>query len=85
MKGLEYSSYRKHPDGLQYEHISKNVLVPSVKVLYPDGVVQFQHDHSFIYGSRVVQEWLSRQANVEFIDWPPQALDMNLSRICGVR
>jgi len=35
--------------------------------------------------SRVVQEWLSWQANVKFIDWPPRAPDMNPSRICAVR
>jgi hypothetical protein len=26
----------------------------------------------------VVEEWLSRQADVELIDWPPRAPDMNL-------
>jgi hypothetical protein len=53
-------------------------MVPSVRVLYPDGVFQFQQDHSSIHDSRVVQEWLSRQADVELIDWPPRAPDMNL-------
>jgi hypothetical protein len=46
-------------------------MVPSVTVLYPDGVIQFQQEHSSIHDSRVVQEWLLRQANVELIDWPP--------------
>jgi hypothetical protein len=52
-------------------------MVPSVKVVYPDGVIQFQQDHSSVHDSRVVQEWLSRQADVELIDWPPRAPDMN--------
>jgi transposase len=30
----------EHPDGLQYEHILKHVMVPSVRVFYPDGVIQ---------------------------------------------
>jgi hypothetical protein len=46
-------------------------------VLCPDGVIQFQQDHSSIHDSRVVQEWLSRQADVELIDWPPRAPDLN--------
>jgi hypothetical protein len=46
-------------------------------MLYPDGVIQFQQDHSSILNSRVVQEWLSQQADVELIDWPPRAPDMN--------
>jgi hypothetical protein len=40
-------------------------------------VIQFQQHHSSIHDSRVVQEWLSRQADVELIDWPPQVPDMN--------
>jgi hypothetical protein len=52
-------------------------MVPSVRVLYPYGVIQFQQDHSSINDSRVVQEWLSRQADVELIDWPSWAADMN--------
>jgi hypothetical protein len=66
-----------HLDGLQYKHILQNIMVPSVRVLYPDGVIQFQQDHSSIHDSRVVQERLSQQADVELIDWPPRAPDVN--------
>ena len=59
-----------HLDGLQFQHILQNVMVPSVWMLYPNGIIQLQQDHSSIHGSRVVQEWLSRQADVELIDWP---------------
>jgi len=55
-------------DGLQYQHILQNVMVPSVRMYYPDGIIHLQQDHSSIYDSRVVQEWLSRQADVELID-----------------
>jgi len=60
-----------HLDGLQYQHILQNVMVPSVWMLYPDGIIHLQQDHSSIHVSRVVQEWLSRQADVELTDWPP--------------
>ena len=60
-----------HLDGLQYQHILQNVMVPSVRMLYPEGIIHLQQDHSSIHDSRVVQEWLSRQADVELIDWPP--------------
>jgi len=66
-----------HLDGLQYQHILQNVMVPSVRMLYPDGIIHLQEDHSSIRDSRVVQEWLSRQADIELIDWPPRAQDMN--------
>jgi transposase-like protein len=67
----------EHLEDLQYKHTLKHAMGPSVRVLYPDGVIQFQQDHFSIHDSRVVQEWLSRQANVELIDLPPWAPDMN--------
>ena len=73
-----------HLDGLQYQQILQNVMVPSVRMLYPEGMIHLQQDHS-IHDSRVVQEWLSWQADVELLDWPPRVPDMNPSRICGVR
>jgi len=46
-------------------------------MLYPDGIIHFQQDHSSSHDSRVVQEWLSLQADVELINWPPRAPGMN--------
>jgi len=66
-----------HLDGLRYQQILQNILVPSVWMLYPEGIIHLQQDHSSIHDSHVVQEWLSRQADVELLDWPPQAPDMN--------
>jgi len=63
-------------DGLHYQHILQNVMVPSVRMLYPDGIIHLQQDHSSIHDSGVVQEWLLRQVNVEFLDWPPRTRDM---------
>ena len=33
-----------HLDGLQYQHILQNVMVPSVQMLYPDGIIHLQQD-----------------------------------------
>jgi len=46
-------------------------------MFYPDGMIHLQQDHSSIHDSRVVQEWLSRQADIELNDWTPRAPDMN--------
>ena len=48
-----------HLDGFHYKHILQKVMVPSIRMLYPDGTIQFQQDHYSIHDSRVVQEWLS--------------------------
>jgi hypothetical protein len=55
----------------------KGLKVPSVRMLYPDGIIHLQQDHSSIHDSRVVQEWLSWQADFKLIDWTPRAPDMN--------
>ena len=52
-------------------------MVPSVRMLYPDGIIHLQQDHSSIHDSHVVQERLSRQADVELVDWTLRAPDMN--------
>jgi len=50
-------------------------MVPSVQMLYLDGIIHFQQDHSSIHDSRVVQQWLSLQVD-ELIDWPPLVPDV---------
>ena len=57
-----------HLNSLQYQHILHNVVLPSVRMLYLNGIIHFQQDHSSIRDSRVVEEWLSLQAEVELID-----------------
>jgi hypothetical protein len=66
-----------HLDGLQYKHILQNLMVPSLRMLYPVGTIQFQQYHTSIHDSRVIPEWLSLQADVELIDWSPRTPDMN--------
>jgi hypothetical protein len=43
-------------------------MVRSARVLYADGVFQFQQDHSSSNDFLLVKEWLSWQADVERID-----------------
>ena len=57
-------------DSLQYQHILQNVMGPSVQMLYPEGIIHLQQDLSSIHNSRVVQEWLSQQADIKLLDWP---------------
>jgi hypothetical protein len=52
-------------------------MVSSVRMLYPDGIIHLQQDHSSIHDCRAVQEWLYRQADVELLDTTPRALDIN--------
>jgi hypothetical protein len=65
-----------HLDSRQYQHILQNVMLPPVRMLNPNGIIHFQKDQS-IHDSRVVQDWLSLQTDVELIDWPPRAPGIN--------
>jgi hypothetical protein len=67
----------RHLDALQYKHILKTVMVPSIRLLYPNRIIQFQQNHSSIHDSNLVQKWLLVQADVELGDWPPWAYVMN--------
>ena len=64
-------------DGLHYQHILQNITVPSVRMLYPDGIIHLQQEYSSILDSRVVQERAARQADVEILDWLLRGPDMN--------
>jgi len=45
-----------HLDSLHYQHVLQNVMLTSVLTLYPDGINNFQRNHSSIHDSRVVKE-----------------------------
>ena len=51
-------------------------MVSSAWMLYLNGTIHLQQDHSSIHDSRVVQEWLSLQADVEVIDPSQRAPNM---------
>ena len=44
-------------DSLHYQHILQDVMVPSVLMLYPDGIIHLHQDHPSIHDSRVA--WMS--------------------------
>lgn len=66
-----------HLDSSQHKHILKHVMVQSVSVLHPAGVIQSQQDHSYFHSSCVVQKRLSQQVSDEINNQTPQAPDMN--------
>ena len=66
-----------HVDSIRCKHILQNVMGPSIRMLYRDGIIHFQQDDYAIHDSLVVQEWLSLQADFELTDWPPRAPGMN--------
>jgi hypothetical protein len=70
-------------DGAQYLHILRDIMVPSVREMYRDGVINFQQDQSPVHNSQFLQEWLEDQNEVEFLDWPTCGADLNpIKNVC---
>jgi hypothetical protein len=64
-------------DRAQYLHILRDIMVPSVREMYPDGVINFQQEQSSVHKSQLLQRWLADQNEVELLDWPPCGADLH--------
>ena len=54
-------------------------MLPSVRAYafpYPERVI-LMHDRCPIHTARAVTRWLNEQRNLEILDWPSKACDMN--------
>ena len=82
-RGWSSPSYRDHLDSLQYQHILQNATVPSVRILYPNGIIIYSKTTPFMilvwfkngYCGRPTSNSLT--GHRECLIWTP-------SRICGV-
>jgi hypothetical protein len=64
-------------NGAQYFHILRDIMVPSVRDMYPDGIINFRQDQSPVHKSQLLQGWLADQNKVELLDWPPCGAELN--------
>jgi hypothetical protein len=64
-------------NGAQYLHILRYIMVPSVREMFPDGVINFQQDQSPVHKLQLFQGWLLDQNEVELLDWPPCGTNLN--------
>lgn len=60
-----------------YLDILQNVMLPTVRVAYPDEHIYFVHDNCSVHRARMVQDWLSVQENLTVIEWPSKSPDLN--------
>lgn len=63
--------------GPQYLEILRDVMVPSVRVAYPQGQIYLIQDNSSVHRSRLVKEWLSLQEDITVLNWPSKSPDLN--------
>lgn len=58
-----------------YSHILENVMLPSVRQLYPENFI-YQHDNCPVHTANVVRTWLHNN-NIETLPWPANSPDLN--------
>ena len=59
-------------------------MVLYARLLYPDGIVQFQQDYHPAHIYILIRDWFVRRLNIELIDWPHCSLDLNPIPLQGI-
>ncbi|PSN37111.1 hypothetical protein C0J52_12581 [Blattella germanica] len=72
-------------DTSTYLHILEHVLLPSARVLYPEGSIIFQQDNNHpAYMSEEVQAWFKRRRkDIELLDWLGSSISPELGDLDG--
>lgn len=61
----------------QYKVILEHVMIPSVRMHYPDGIIDFVQDNHPVHTSNAVSNWFSERQDIKVMDWPPCSPDLN--------
>jgi hypothetical protein len=84
-EGVGMRHYIGHLDGLQYKHVLQNVMVPSMRMLYPDGIIHFQLEHSSIIFVVWFKNGCPCRPTSNSVTGHRERLIWTTTRICGVR
>ncbi|KAK9701990.1 DDE superfamily endonuclease [Popillia japonica] len=65
-------------DSREYIRILEDVLLPSVRQIYPaPQPITFVPDNSAVHTARVVRDWFEDHDEIEVIPWPAKSPDLN--------
>lgn len=65
-------------NSVKYLDILREVMLPTVRVAYPEGQIYLIQDNCSVHSARVVREWLVTQHDITVINWPAKSPDLNL-------
>ena len=60
-----------------YLEILRDVMLPTVRIAYPEGHIYLVQDNCAVHRSRMVTEWLMSRDDITVIDWPSKSPDLN--------
>lgn len=66
-------------DAVEYIRILEEVLLPSVRIVYPaPHRITLVQDNSAVHSARVVRDWfVEHRAEIEVLPWPAKSPDLN--------
>jgi hypothetical protein len=64
-------------NGQQYVEILRDVMLPTVRTCYPEGIIYLCQDNCRVHTCRVVEEWLATQEDIVRLPWPAKSPDLN--------
>lgn len=70
----------------QYIQVLEDVLIPSVRALYPEPTPIFLvQDNSAVHTSRMVRQWFENYPEINLLGWPPKSPDINpIENVWGI-
>ena len=91
MLGVDFSSWnvtihriRGKFNQQKYQRLLERHTVLYVRLLYPDGILQFQQDNHPVHTSKLIPDWFARRQDIEMIDWPRRSPDLNpIENMCA--
>lgn len=61
----------------QYLNILQNVMVPTVRMRHPNGIIYLCQDNCSVHCARIVQDWIQAQPDLQVLPWPAKSPDLN--------
>lgn len=62
----------------KYLEILQDVMIPTVRNVYPEGQIYFIQDNCSVHRSCLVREWFAARNDITVIEWPSKSPDLNL-------